>query len=446
MAWREAWHVYRLSRKFGSSASADSIGRSTALLVHSGGGGGGPTRGHVGYCNKGMMISRSITRTASFFPLYSSISSPSPSPIPSSTTTQPLPTRSSSSFSSPSLTNTSTDTKSGLSPSDVAAFQRDGAICIRNAFSPEWIAALERGVRTNLAEPGQFMEILGGDSVSEDESITRTRSIAAATTTTTRTTTAVTKKTTTTTTATTGRFINDYLNWRRIPEYFDFIFNSPSAALVGSAMKSKCVAIYHEHLLIKEPGAASVTPWHHDQPYYPVNGDQVVSLWVPLDPVPRDTCVRFVAGSHATGKWYIPRKFSTSLNYDSSSNNCQSSGGDSGVDEPPSHSRPVRSFPGTGSAHFCDVPDIDNDDNVKILTWELNPGDAILFHARTLHGAPSNPSSCQNRRALATRWLGDDAVFATRPWNVSPPLTGGRRPGQTLAGCVEFPIVWTATS
>ena len=32
---------------------------------------------------------------------------------------------------------------------------------------------------------------------------------------------------------------------------------------------------YHEHVLVKEPGAQRVTPWHCDQPYYPIDGNQV---------------------------------------------------------------------------------------------------------------------------------------------------------------------------
>ena len=42
---------------------------------------------------------------------------------------------------------------------------------------------------------------------------------------------------------------------------------------------------YHEHVLVKEPGTAARTPWHHDQSYYPVDGDDLCSLWIPVDPV-----------------------------------------------------------------------------------------------------------------------------------------------------------------
>ncbi len=74
-------------------------------------------------------------------------------------------------------------------------------------------------------------------------------------------------------------------------------------------MGSKEVVYYHDHLLVKEPGTQERTPWHHDQPYYPIDGEQIVSLWTPLDPVDRETCVEYVKGSHRWGRWFQPKFF-----------------------------------------------------------------------------------------------------------------------------------------
>jgi hypothetical protein len=49
------------------------------------------------------------------------------------------------------------------------------------------------------------------------------------------------------------------------------------------------------------------TPWHQDQPYYNIDGFQTASFWIPLDPVPRESTLEFVAGSHASRTWYMPR-------------------------------------------------------------------------------------------------------------------------------------------
>ena len=40
-----------------------------------------------------------------------------------------------------------------VSDEQVEAFRRDGAVCIRGAFTPEEVALVERGIERNLAEP-----------------------------------------------------------------------------------------------------------------------------------------------------------------------------------------------------------------------------------------------------------------------------------------------------
>ncbi len=71
---------------------------------------------------------------------------------------------------------------------------------------------------------------------------------------------------------------------------------------------------YHEHVLTKDPGTNVATPWHHDQSYYPVDGN-LLSLWIPVDPVPKESSISFVQGSHAWKKWFVPRMFDGSGEY-----------------------------------------------------------------------------------------------------------------------------------
>src|SRR5258708_13482544 len=175
-------------------------------------------------------------------------------------------------------------------------------------------------------------------------------------------------------------------------------------------MRSRTARFFHEHILVKEPGTRELTPWHHDQPYYCIDGAQNVSLWLPLDVVPKEVCVEFVAGSHRWGRWFRPRKF-TGVAYDHKTDTLE------------------------------DMPDISADRaSYRLLSWDVEPGDAIAFHFLTVHGAPGNPSASR-RRAFACRWLGDDAVYAVPPAEISPPFPGLEqrpKPGQALAG-EEFP-------
>ena len=73
---------------------------------------------------------------------------------------------------------------------------------------------------------------------------------------------------------------------------------------------------YHEHVLVKEPSAKIPTPWHHDQAYYPLDGEDICSIWMPVDPVAQEATLKFVKGSHRWNKSFFPRKFETSNNYD----------------------------------------------------------------------------------------------------------------------------------
>jgi ectoine hydroxylase-related dioxygenase (phytanoyl-CoA dioxygenase family) len=263
-----------------------------------------------------------------------------------------------------------------LKDADIETFEKDGVLVMRGIFD-DWIDTLCKGVEKNMRNPGPW----GREYTQAGEP---------------------------------GRFFGDYCNWHRIGEYHDFLFNSEAPTLAAQLMQSNQVRVFHEHVLVKEPGTDKITPWHHDQPYYCVDGRQVCSMWIPLDPVPIETCPEFIAGSHQWGQWFIPRKFS-GVDYDHKDKKLDS------------------------------IPDINSQrDNYDIRSWELEPGDAIAFHSLTVHGAPSNQSARHRRRGFAARWLGDDAVYAQRSGEISPPFPGLEKrlsPGDAITG-EEFPLVF----
>jgi ectoine hydroxylase-related dioxygenase (phytanoyl-CoA dioxygenase family) len=89
------------------------------------------------------------------------------------------------------------------------------------------------------------------------------------------------------------------------------------------------------------------------------------------------------------------------------------------------------------------VPDPDAE-GMTVLEWALEPGDAVAFDDRILHGARGNTSTTR-RRAFSLRLLGDDARHVERPGPTSPPFDGhGMRPGERLRED-WFPVIWPAT-
>jgi len=93
------------------------------------------------------------------------------------------------------------------------------------------------------------------------------------------------------------------------------------------------------------------------------------------------------------------------------------------------------------------VPDPDLDaEGVPVLEWAMEPGDAVAFQYRTLHGArcmarvamrawqcARGNASGTRRRAFSLRLVGDDARYVERAGRTSPSFPGhGMVAGQRL--------------
>jgi ectoine hydroxylase-related dioxygenase (phytanoyl-CoA dioxygenase family) len=259
----------------------------------------------------------------------------------------------------------------------VEAFRAQGAVVVRRLFDPDEVATIERGIERNLADPSPLFLTA---STADDP----------------------------------GRFVEDFCNWQRIAEFRDIAFSSRAADVAGALMGADEVRLYHDHLLVKEPGTRQPTPWHQDQPYYNVDGVMNASMWAPVDPVAPESTLEFLAGSHREG-WRMPRTFLDAQ---------------------------ARWFP-EGSLE--ELPDIEaHRADFDILGWELRPGDAVFFHMLTLHHAYGVPGR-NRRRAFSLRFLGDDATHAPRPWRTSPPFEGLEIPAGAPMHHPLFPVLRTRT-
>jgi len=250
-----------------------------------------------------------------------------------------------------------------VDPDLVSAYQRDGAVVVRGAFSDEQVGWARDAIDANLADLSPRALRASGD----DD----------------------------------GAFIEDFCNWDRLPAMERFVRATPGAEIAAALTGSSTIRLYHDHVLVKEPGTRQATPWHQDQPYYNVDGIQNASMWFPVDPVPVESSLRIVAGTHL-GPWYMPRTF---------------------LEEQ------ARWFP---EGSLAEPPDFDADllaDPARwnVLAWALEPGDAVFFNMLSVHGAggvAEGDSGGRRRRVLSIRFLGDDMVHAPRTWTTSPPFPG----------------------
>jgi ectoine hydroxylase-related dioxygenase (phytanoyl-CoA dioxygenase family) len=244
----------------------------------------------------------------------------------------------------------------------VADYQRDGAVLIKGIWA-DWVEDLRKGIARNMADPspGVMATLKPGEM---------------------------------------GSFFDDYCNWHRIPEFEKVIRQSDVAGVAGELMGSARVQLFHDHVLVKEPGTAKPTPWHTDGPYYFVQSRQTVSFWSPLDPV-RAASLRCVAGSHLWPKDVLPTRWVSESSF----------------------------YP--DPSEYMAIPDPDAE-GLQVLEWDMEPGDAVAFHFRTLHGARGNLTGAR-RRAFSLRLVGEDARYIARPGPTSPPFPGhGMQPGDRL--------------
>ncbi len=253
-------------------------------------------------------------------------------------------------------------THSLITQDHIDSFQRDGVILIKGLFA-DHVDDIRRGIDTNMAQPGPY----AAENLKAGEG---------------------------------GRFFDDYCNWTRIPEFEAVIRDSAAAEVAADLMQSQRTQMFHEHVLVKEPGTSKPTPWHQDSPYYFVEGRQTVSFWSPVDPV-TDASLRCVAGSHNWDKPVLPTRWLSQDNF----------------------------YPDAEA--YMPVPDPDAE-AMPIREWPMQPGDAVAFHFGVLHGARGN-NSTSRRRAFSLRLVGDDARYVERPGPTSPPFPGhDMKPGERL--------------
>ncbi|QXT39507.1 phytanoyl-CoA dioxygenase family protein [Gymnodinialimonas ceratoperidinii] len=253
----------------------------------------------------------------------------------------------------------------------IDTFQRDGVVLVKGLFA-DHIDTIRAGIERNMEEPGPY----AAENLKAGEG---------------------------------GRFFDDYCNWTRIAEFEEVIRNSPAAEVAADLMGSDRVQVFHDHVLVKEPGTSKPTPWHQDGPYYFVDGIQNVSFWSPMDTV-TSASLRCVAGSHAWEKQVLPTRWLAETSF----------------------------YP--NEDEYMPVPDPDAE-GMYIREWEMEPGDAVAFNYGTLHGARGNTTQTR-RRAFSLRLLGDDARYVERPGPTSPPFPGHDMvPGQVLRED-WFPVIY----
>jgi ectoine hydroxylase-related dioxygenase (phytanoyl-CoA dioxygenase family) len=271
---------------------------------------------------------------------------------------------------------------------EIATFQRDGVVVLRQLFNADWIDLLNRGLTANRAQPSPRARVWYRDKA--------------------------------------GRSMFwDSQAWQTIPEYQEFIYRSPAASIAGQLLQAQSINFFFDAVFVRTPGTQFSTPWHQDEPYWSVEGYDTCTLWMPLMAVEKASALAFVPGSHRSDSVFYQYNFG-SLNPDDKTNVDQSD------------------FSNVGKLN---IPDIDADPEAYgVTSWAMQPGDCVAFNGRTFHGGSGLLDDSTGLSVFTSKWLGDDARIKFRECGMDPDHTDcmlaaglkeGDRPSTDL-----YPQIW----
>jgi hypothetical protein len=208
-----------------------------------------------------------------------------------------------------------------------------------------------------------------------------------------------------------GMFFYDAANWKHQDGVRGVALDSSLPALIAALLGAQHLHFWEDTSFVKAPWTAQRTAFHQDLAYFQIAGDQCAIVWIPLDPVTKaNGAMEYVRGSHLWGQIFAPNVFFAQTPF--------------------------------ATSPFPRLPDIEGQrDAFDIVSFEVEPGDVIVHHVRTVHGAGGNLSD-QMRRAISLRYCGDQVRYhnqigAIAQFGVSASL----HDGEGLGG-LDYPLVW----
>jgi len=143
------------------------------------------------------------------------------------------------------------DSPYALTPAQIAQFERDGFVKLKNVLSPATLKHYGDEITRLIIE-------LNTQQVPLEERSTYDKA-----------------------------FLQVMNLWEQSAIVTEFVMGKRLARIAAELLKVKGVRLYHDQALYKEPGGG-ITPAHADQYYWPLATDRTITAWVPLQAVPME--------------------------------------------------------------------------------------------------------------------------------------------------------------
>jgi hypothetical protein len=190
---------------------------------------------------------------------------------------------------------------------------------------------------------------------------------------------------------------NEYGNPENLEQYLTLIKELRLDDFVTSLWNTESLWFLGEELFVKSGGTAGRSPWHQDTAYLPANGPHLLNIWTSFERLPKKNALEVVRGSHL-GPQYNGTSYS----------------------DPTDTTRPM-----WDDQDWPRLPDIEAEraqdpDSWDVVSWALEPGDALVFHSGTLHGGAPVTPDCPTRHTLVLRFFGDQLFYRPLPSGAAP--------------------------
>ena len=162
----------------------------------------------------------------------------------------------------------SSDPLRSITQAEISSFLLDGVVHLPEIVNKDWLDLIDSALKLMLTEPEMFADLtaLGSDlNKTQDSTVLTDEGVKG------------------------GRFLSGVDHWKEDEIFAAFAKISPLPSIVAELMNSEKVYLYEDSVLIKEPGTAERTAFHQDLSYFHIEGENICTVWAPLDDVDSET-------------------------------------------------------------------------------------------------------------------------------------------------------------